>query len=234
MSGAGSGYELNPSTFSPDGHLFQVEYATKAVDREPVAVGVRCSDGVLLAVEKSVHSPLLTPGANPRIYWIDSSIACATVGYRPDCMATVDLARKESREYFESFGSPISIPELSARVFWHYHGKHEFNNGRPLASTLLFGSFVDGPTLYAIEPNGQYYGYLACCFGKDASLARAELQRTAWETISVRDAVPMVASVIRALPQSGGKKRELEMLWVCEASGGKPQAVPGSLFVPPE
>ena len=51
MSGAGSGYDFNSFTFSPDGRLFQVEYATKAVDKETLAIGVRCSDGVLFAVE---------------------------------------------------------------------------------------------------------------------------------------------------------------------------------------
>jgi 20S proteasome subunit alpha 7 len=230
MSGAGSGYELNAVTFSPDGHLFQVEYATKAVDKEALALGVRCSDGILFAVEKTLASPLLTPGANQRIYWIDTDIACATVGYRPDCYAAVVNARQEARSYFENFGCQISVPELVSRVSASFHQAHAYSSIRPYGCALLFGS-LEGPTLYALEPNGQYFGYFACCFGKDSSLARAELQRTEWGTKTVREAVPLVAEIIRGLPQPQNKRWEIEMLWVCTESEGRPQRVPETVFV---
>lgn len=230
MSGAGSGYDFNSVTFSPDGRLFQVEYATKAVDKEALALGVRCSDGVLFAVEKNLSSSLLTPGANPRIYWIDTHIACATVGYRPDCYAAVVKAREEAQSYFETFGCKISVSELVSRIASTFHQSHAFSTFRPYGCALLFGS---KDHLYALEPNGQYFGYKACCFGKGSSLARAELQRTEWKELTVVDAVPAVAQIIKGLHESqSNKKWEIEMMWVCEASGGKPQKVPESICPP--
>jgi 20S proteasome subunit alpha 7 len=110
-----------------------------------------------------------------------------------------------------------------------YLSPHAFSSGRPFAATLLLAGYQDEPLLYAIEPTGQYYGYLACCFGKDSGVARAELQRIDWGVMTVGEAVPQVAKIIRDLhPQS--KKWEIEMLWVCEASGRKPQHVPQSVF----
>ena len=230
MSGAGSGYDFNSITFSPDGRLFQVEYATKAVDKETLALGVRCSDGVLFAVEKNLSSKLLTPGANPRTFWIDTHIACATVGYRPDSYAAVLQARKEAARYTDSFGSKITVPELVSRVAHSFHYTHAYSSIRPYGCALLIGS-LEGPSLYALEPNGQYYGYFACCFGKGSSLARAELQRVDWSSKTVREAVPLVAQIIKELHEAQNKTWEIEMMWVCQESEGKPQRVPESVFV---
>lgn len=67
----GTGYDLANSIFSPDGRNFQVEYAVKAVENAGTSIGIRCRDGVVLAVEKVVASKLLKPGANKRIATVD-------------------------------------------------------------------------------------------------------------------------------------------------------------------
>lgn len=229
MSGAGSGYDFNAITFSPDGRLFQVEYATKAVEKDTLSLGVRCKDGILLAAEKNLSSSLLTPGANPRIFWINDNIACATVGHRPDCYALVKLARDESQKYTDNFGIKITVPELVSRVAMTTQQYHAFSGYRPSGCTALFASSVDN-ALYALEPSGQYYGYFACCFGKNSNLARAELQKTEWKDMTVREAIEEVARIIRNLHESQNKKWEIELLWVCEESGNRPQKVPESVF----
>ncbi|KAK8860538.1 Phosphoprotein associated with glycosphingolipid-enriched microdomains 1 [Tritrichomonas musculus] len=222
MSGAGSGYDFNSFTFSPDGRLFQVEYATKAVDKEALALGVRCSDGVLFAVEKNLSSKLLTQGANPRTYNVDTHIACATVGYRPDSYAAVLQARKEAAKYFNTFGCRISVPELVSRVASTFHSTHAFSSLRPFGCALLFGS-LDGPSLYALEPNGQFFGYYACCFGKGSSLARAELQRTEWGSKTVEEAKPLVQEIIKGLHEAQNKTWEIEFMEISRATEGKPR-----------
>jgi hypothetical protein len=70
----GTGYDLANSIFSPDGRNFQVEYAVKAVENGGTSIGIRCKDGVVLAVEKIVASKLLKPGANKRIATVDKNI----------------------------------------------------------------------------------------------------------------------------------------------------------------
>lgn len=229
MSGAGSGYDFNSFTFSPDGRLFQVEYATKAVDKESLTLAVKCKDGVLFAVEKNIATPLLTPGANPRIFWITDKIACAPVGYRPDCYAAVVKARKEAASYYDNFGVTITVPELVSRVATLFHQAHAYATYRPYGCAMLFGT-AEGPTLYALEPNGQYFGYFACCFGKGSSLARAELQRTDWSTLTVKEATMLAADILRGIHENQNKKWTIEMMWVCTESGGKPQKVPEELY----
>ena len=222
MSGAGSGYDFNSFTFSPDGRLFQVEYATKAVDKEALALGVRCKDGVLFAVEKNLSSKLLTQSANPRTYIVNTHIACATVGYRPDSYAAVLQARKEADNYFNTFGTQITVPELVSRVASTFHSTHAYSSLRPYGCALIFGS-LEGPSLYALEPNGQFFGYFACCFGKGSSLARAELQRTEWATITVEEAKPLVQEIIKNLHESQNKTWEIELMEISTATNGKPK-----------
>jgi hypothetical protein len=68
MSSIGTGYDLSVTTFSPDGRVFQIEYATKAVDNSGTVVGIKCKDGVVLGVEKLIPSKMLLEGSNRRIH----------------------------------------------------------------------------------------------------------------------------------------------------------------------
>ncbi|KAK7880645.1 hypothetical protein WMY93_032723 [Mugilogobius chulae] len=79
MSSIGTGYDLSASTFSPDGRVFQVEYAMKAVENSSTAVGIRCKDGVVFGVEKLVLSKLYEQGSNKRIFNIDRHVGMCRV-----------------------------------------------------------------------------------------------------------------------------------------------------------
>jgi 20S proteasome subunit alpha 7 len=83
----GTGYDLANSIFSPDGRNFQVEYAVKAVENGGTSIGIRCKDGVVLAVEKVITSKLLKPGANKRIATVDRHLGI--VGLRHDPLETL-------------------------------------------------------------------------------------------------------------------------------------------------
>lgn len=75
----GTGYDLANSIFSPDGRNFQVEYAVKAVENGGTSIGIRCKDGVVLAVEKIVTSKLLKQGANKRIATVDRHLGVVRI-----------------------------------------------------------------------------------------------------------------------------------------------------------
>nr|XP_009592267.1 proteasome subunit alpha type-3-like [Nicotiana tomentosiformis]XP_016453646.1 PREDICTED: proteasome subunit alpha type-3-like [Nicotiana tabacum] len=68
MASIGTGYDLSVTTFSPDGRVFQIEYAGKAVDNSGTVVGIKCKDGIILGVEKLIASKMMLPGSNRRIH----------------------------------------------------------------------------------------------------------------------------------------------------------------------
>ena len=84
MASTGAGYDLSPTTFSPDGRIFQVEYATKAVENSGTVVGIRCADGVVLGVEKVMLSKMLLPSSNRRVATVSAHAGVAQAGLAAD------------------------------------------------------------------------------------------------------------------------------------------------------
>ncbi|XP_076320781.1 proteasome alpha7 subunit isoform X2 [Tachypleus tridentatus] len=109
MSSIGTGYDLSASQFSPDGRVFQVEYAQKAVENSGTAIALRGKDGVVLAVEKLVTSKLYEAGANKRIFSIDRHVGVACAGLLADARQLVETARTEASNYRADYGSSVPL-----------------------------------------------------------------------------------------------------------------------------
>ena len=92
-----SEYDRGVNTFSPEGRLFQVEYAIEAIKIGTTAIGISTSEGVVIAVEKRLLSPLQEPASVEKIYEVDSHIGVAMSGLSADARTLVDHARSESQ-----------------------------------------------------------------------------------------------------------------------------------------
>ena len=119
MSSIGTGYDLSTSTFSPDGRVFQVDYAQKAVESSGTAVAIRGKDGVVFAVEKIITSKLYEKSANRRIFSIDRHIGMAGSGLYADVrqLGTKDMSFQKWKPFILTLSSfqPIS-PSLKLRT----------------------------------------------------------------------------------------------------------------------
>ena len=109
MTSIGTGYDLSASQFSPDGRVFQIEYANKAVENSGTALAIRGKDGVVFAVEKIVTSKLYEKGANRRIFNIDSHVGMAAAGLVTDARQLASIARDEVRISLTLFCKSINI-----------------------------------------------------------------------------------------------------------------------------
>ncbi|RXK34959.1 20S proteasome subunit alpha 7 [Tremella mesenterica] len=234
MSSIGTGYDLDVSTYSPDGRLFQIEYANKAVEAAGVAIGLRCSDGVVLAVERMLHSRLLVKGANRRIQSLDDHIGMASAGLLADAKNLGNRGRDEVHNYRDSYDSPITVQILSDRMSGYVQAHTCYGSSRPFGiSTLLAGVDNTGPRLFCIEPSGVYYGYHGAAVGKGKALAKTELEKVLAKEggVTCREGVMEVARIIHLVHDDNKDKEfELEMTWVCAESGGKHKAVPEDLL----
>merc|ERR1712137_420783 len=112
MSSIGTGYDLSASQFSPDGRVFQVEYAQKAVENSGTSIALKGKDGVVFAVEKLVTSKLYENGANRRIFSVDTHIGMAVAGLLADSRQIFETARKEASNYRSEYGSNIPVKYL--------------------------------------------------------------------------------------------------------------------------
>ena len=154
MTSIGTGYDLSNSVFSPDGRNFQVEYAMKAVENGGTSIGLKCKDGIVLAVEKITNSKLLVPGKNKRIQTIDRHIGVAYSGLLPDGRHFVNRGRDEAQSFKSIFKNRISVPHLMDRLGIYVQNYTCYNSVRPFGIVGIVGGVDDnGPHLYMIEPS---------------------------------------------------------------------------------
>ena len=233
MSGIGTGYDLGVDTYSPEGRIFQVEYASKAVDNSGTAIGVRCKDGVVVGVEKLLPSKMLEPSTLQRVYPLDKQVGICVAGLQPDGRQIVARGREECRVYRDTNAVPITGKSLCNRLgeflqmhtlYWAY---------RPFGCAVLLASYADdGPQLYLLDPSGTAFGYNACAVGKAKTLAKAELEKLKFDTITCREAVEQVATILTLVhDDSKDKVFEFELGWVCDESKQTFQLVPEAIRV---
>ncbi|GAB7337612.1 hypothetical protein MBLNU457_g2912t2 [Dothideomycetes sp. NU457] len=205
MTSIGTGYDLSNSVFSPDGRNFQVEYAMKAVENGGTAIGIRCKDGVVLALEKLVYSKLQKKESNKRIATVDRNIGIVSSGLQPDGKHFVSRARDEAASWRQTYKGPIPIASLANRMGAYVQAYTLYSSVRPFGISAIIGGWdselevpVDaqvgsgpstgsggkskdakegGPYLYMVEPSGLYWGYYGAATGKGRQSAKSELEK---------------------------------------------------------
>jgi len=233
MSAIGTGYDLSASQFSPDGRVFQVEYANKAVENSGTAIALRGSDGVVFAVEKLVTSKLYEPGANRRIFTVDRHVGIAVAGLIADARAVVEVATEEARNYRHQYRSAIPIKYLKDRVSMYVHAYTLYSALRPFGASLLVASYdpMEGPDMFCIEPSGLAYGYYGCSIGKAKQAAKTEIEKLKLKELPCRELIKEAAKIIYTVhDEIKDKAFELELSWVGSFSDGLHVPVPKEVF----
>eukprot|EP00727_Mastigamoeba_balamuthi_P013814 m51a1_g9055 putative proteasome subunit alpha type 3 (250) ;mRNA; r:58111-59419 len=231
MSSIGTGYDYSCTTISPDGRVFQVEYATKAADNSGTVVGIRCTDGVVLGVEKIVLSKMLVDGSNRRTHILDDSAGVAVAGLIADARQMVKRGRSEANSYRDLYQSPIPTHVLADRLGSYVQSHTLYNHLRPFGcSVLLAGHDDNGYHLFSVEPSGYARGFFATALGKGKQTTKTELEKVKFNEITCREALLEVARLIITVHGEDKEKPfELELSWVCKESDNKFQLVPKEL-----
>lgn len=159
-------YDRTITVFSPDGRLFQVEYAKEAVKRGATAIGVSGEDGVALIAYKSAHSKLIVSESLRKIFEIDDHISATASGLIADARKLIEVARSNAQRHRMTYNEPAS-PESIARgvcdvmqLYTQYGGIRPFG-----VSLLIAGIGPNGPELFEAEPSGAMTGYFADSVG---------------------------------------------------------------------
>ncbi|KAI5457388.1 nucleophile aminohydrolase [Mariannaea sp. PMI_226] len=211
-------YSFSLTTFSPSGKLVQIEYALNAVNQGITALGIKATNGIVLATEKKSSSPLADQSSLSKISNITPNIGMVYSGMGPDYRVLVDRARKVShtgykRIYNEYPPTRILVQDV-ARVMQE---ATQSAGVRPYGVSLLVAGWDEGiepeeedtttegeekkpttktggihkggPMLYQVDPSGSYYPWKATAIGKSATKAKTFLEKRYSEELELEDAI---------------------------------------------
>ncbi len=166
-------YDRAITVFSPEGRLYQVEYATEAVRHGPLAVGVKAVDGVVLAGEKRSPHALADLDSLKKILLIDDHVGTAIAGLHADARKLIDQARVQAQINKLHYDEPILIQSLVVNICDDKQLHTQYGGARPYGVSLLVAGIDDnGPQLYTTDPSGSFWGWKATAIGKESDVVR--------------------------------------------------------------
>ena len=193
------GYDRAITVFSPDGRLYQVEYAREAVKRGTTAVGIKCTEGVVLIVDKRVATRLLEPSSIEKIFKIDEHIGVASSGLVGDARALVDRARVESQINRVSYSEAIDVETLAKKLCDHMQTYTMFGGARPYGTALLIAGVSDGNArLFETDPSGTLLEYKATGIGTGRPAVMKVFEEEYKEEASCKDAILLGLKALHA------------------------------------
>jgi len=211
-----SSYDRAITVFSPDGHLFQVEYAQEAVKKGSTAVGVKGKDVVVLGVEKKSVPKLQEERTVRKICPLDDHVIMAFAGLTADARILVNRARVECQSHKLTVEDPVTL-EYITRFIATLKQKYTQSNGRrPFgASCLITGFDMDGtPHLYVTDPSGTYTEWTANATGRSAKTVREFLEKHySEETVATEEgSVKLAVRALLEVVQTGAKNVEVAIM----------------------
>jgi len=192
-------YDARTTIFSPEGRLYQVEYAMTAISHAGTAVGILTQEGIVLAAEKKVTSKLLERGiSSEKMYRIDNHIACAVAGITADANILVNYARQAAQRYTFTYQEPDPVEDLVRTVCDLKQGYTQYGGLRPYGVAFLYAGWDQqhGYQLYQSDPSGNYGGWKATAIGSGHQAATSILKSEYKEELSLQDALKLAVRVL--------------------------------------
>ncbi len=192
MQPSNMAYDRAITVFSPDGRLFQVEYAREAVKRGTTTVGLKFKDGVVLIVDKRISSRLIEPVSIEKIFRIDDHIGCATSGLVADARVLIDRARLDSQVNEITYNEKIQVKTLVKRICDFKQTYTQYGGVRPFGTALLIAGVDNtGARLFSTDPSGALMEYKASSEGAGRTGAMTFFEENYKEDLSLEDGVDM-------------------------------------------
>ena len=183
-------YDRAITVFSPDGRLFQVEYAREAVKRGTTTVGLKFKDGVALIIDKRITSKLIEPTSIEKIFRVDEHIGCATSGLVADARALVDYARVIAQINRVTYNERSSVELLVKKICDYKQTYTQFGGVRPFGTALLVaGVDEQGVHLFETDPSGALMAYKAGSIGAGRNTVMEVFEEKYKEGLSMNDSI---------------------------------------------
>lgn len=197
------GYDRAITIFSPDGRIYQVEYAFEAVRRGWTTIGLRSKAGATVVVERRKISPLVDFTSVQKIFKIDDHIGVSFAGIASDGRVLIDYARIIALRHRFLYDEPISVEYLAKQVCDIKQAYTQHAGVRPFGVAMIFiGVDFKGPQLYMTEPSGRYMSYNAVALGERSQVVTEFLEKNYKQDLDLKSLIKLgVQALVKAVEE---------------------------------
>jgi len=211
---ASRGYDMTPTMYSPDGRIYQVEYAIETVKRGTLAIGIKCKDGVIIAVEENPRA-LQVSSIAQKIFVVDKHIGVAAAGYIPDARVQVDNARFFSQSNKLTYDEPVEVETVAKHLADQCHQFTQYSGVRPYGVALIIaGVDIKGGAIYVTDPSGTYVSYEAVAIGANSDEVTDFLEKNYKSEMTLEDGAALATASINLKSEKKDDVKHVKMSWI--------------------
>ena len=193
---ASRGYDMTPTMYSPDGRIYQVEYAIETVKRGTLAIGIQAKDGVVIAVEEKTRDLQVTD-LTQKIFQVDDHIGVAAAGYIPDARVQVDNARFFAQSNKLTYDEPVEVETVAKHLADQSHQFTQYSGVRPFGVALIIaGVDKHGNRIFVTDPSGTFILYSAVAIGGNSDEVSDYLEKNYKKDMPIEEAISLAIDAI--------------------------------------
>jgi len=215
FGGGARTYDRALTVFSPEGRLFQVEYALEAVRRGTLAVAVKSNDCVCLAAQIKIPSKLIDADSIDKLFQVDEHIGVAISGLHADSRTLINYARVQSQSFRLTYDEPVRLNMLVKSLADICQNYTHFGGIRPFGCALFFIAIdAAGTQIYTTSPSGIYRSFKAYALGSGEAKARDYLKENYKEGISFDETVKLTLNTLKESINEELKKENTRFAYI--------------------
>jgi len=191
-------YDRAITIFSPEGRLYQVEYALELVKRGAPIVGISSPEGVVIVANETPESRLEDPEYFRKIFEIDEHIGAAISGLSSDARILINQARVYCQSNRLLYDEPVDLENLTKRI-GDQNQRYTQNAGvRPFGVTMILaGVDSTGNRVFTADPSGSYRGYHATAVGRKSDEANKMLEEQYRKDMNLDEAIALAVDTVK-------------------------------------
>ncbi len=205
------GYDRAAQTFSPDGHILQVEYAEKTVRLGSASIGLICKDGVIIVSDRRQKDKLIVESSANKISEIDEHIMAVAAGIVSDSRVLIDKARVLAQQHRVTYDSEASVESIVKDIADVKQQFTQYGGARPFGVALLIAGYNGSPKLYATDVSGNYLEYKANAIGENDEKVKEKLRQEYKQDLTCEEGVKLALRIFKELQEENFDKARFDV-----------------------
>ena len=215
FGGTQRAYDRALTVFSPEGRLYQVEYALEAVRRGTLAVAVKSKDDVCIAAQIKIPSILIDADAIDKIFQVDEHIGVAISGLHADSRALINYSRVQAQSFRLTYDEPVRLNMLAKSIADLTQQYSQFGGIRPFGCALFFISIdAGGSQIYTVSPSGIYRSFKSYAIGTGEASAREYLIENYKEEMTFDELINFTLKTLKESINEDATKENIRLAYI--------------------